>query len=282
MKRVNIVIAARQEQKNLSELLPTLTWAHQVYVLDSFYDEETCSIVKRHGREYVDFSIVRQGFEKKRSWFLKHFKNSLLGQWILFLDADERLSEGFVKEYLSAIQDKGACALMAKKRLLFMGKEISFGGFDFPVIFSGIIEKISFESVEDSQSGLDMEVHERLVVDGSVGKMTQKILNIESIGLSHYIEKHNRYSTWEANRFFKFGRSGLLIRGDMLPVGIRARRFVRSLVFGSWYEALLFFTYHYFFRLALLHGREGFILCRLRASYYLDIRDKLFELRTVK
>ena len=58
----------------------------------------------------------------------------------------------------------------------------------------------------------DVEVHERIIVDGSIGKLKTPLIHEDFKGLTAYIDRHNRYSTWEAkvrHNFLKNGHWGM-------------------------------------------------------------------------
>src|SRR5207245_285137 len=62
-----------------------------------------------------------------------------------------------------------------------------------------------YERVNDLRwSNLDMEVHEHPNITGSIGEIASQIEHLDYRGLHEFIERHNEYSTWEANRYLAF------------------------------------------------------------------------------
>ena len=128
-----------------------------------------------------------------------------------------------------------------------------------------------------------MEVHERVIVDGPVGRLATPLIHDDFKGLAAYLDRHNRYSTWEAQL-----RHGFLTTGSYGASAVRARlfgnaqerrRFLKKIVLRLPGESLVWFAYHYVVRLGFLEGRAGLIACRIRSNYISDVRAKLTELR---
>src|SRR5262249_61468941 len=114
-------------------------------------------------------------------------------------------------------------------------RRLRFGGFPSAHIpffgrGTGRFERL----VEDEPDALDMEIHERLIVDGSVGKFREPLLHDDFKGLERFIRKHNYYSTWEARlryTFLKTGRWGQeTIQPRLLGSPPQLRRFLQSLL----------------------------------------------------
>ena len=143
--------------------------------------------------------------------------------------------------------------------------------------------KARFERlIADSDSGLDMEVHERVIVDGKLGKLTTPLIHEDFKGLAAYIDRHNRYSSWEANLRYAFLHDAQKepdsIRANLFGNHQERRRFLKMLAIRTPFEPQLWFLYHYLFRLGLLEGRPGLIASQIRASHIAQVRAKLYEL----
>jgi hypothetical protein len=101
-------------------------------------------------------------------------------------------------------------------------------------------------------------------------------------GLDAYIDRHNRYSTWEAllrQQYIADGTWGLeTVKASFLGNLQERRRWLKAIALYVPFEPQLWFIYHYFLRLALLEGRPGLIASRIRANYIADVRAKMYEL----
>ena len=97
-----------------------------------------------------------------------------------------------------ANQDSCA-AYLVTKGFHFLGRRFRFGGFSHAAVLLFRTGQAKFETLlADSCDGLDMEVHERLIVRGTIGRIRTPLVHEDFKGLEAYLSRHNRYSTWEA------------------------------------------------------------------------------------
>ena len=103
-----------------------------------------------------------------------------------------------------------------------------------------------------------MEVHERVVVKGRIGRLTTPLIHEDFKGLHAYVDRHNRYSTWEAavrRRFLETGRFGdEAVEARLFGNIQERRRWLKALVMRMPCEHWIWFWYHYGFRLGFLRG----------------------------
>lgn len=272
---VTIVIPVRNEGSNIRRCLISLNRAAYVVVVDSGSSDTTLQESARCGAAVVAFSYAG-GYPKKRQWFLDtwHFET----QWVMFVDADERVTDELWDEIQSVCGSSGGCtAYTIRKDFCFLGQRFRFGGFSHRAVTLFRVGTCRFEELTNVECGLDMEVHERLIVHGVVGSLRSGLEHWDARGLHHYLRKHNDYSTWEAGarRALRGQRIGSVVKQF---TGVqRWRRLLKWLAIRIPGEPLLWFVYHYLVRLAVLEGRRGLIASRIRASYISDVRDKMWE-----
>jgi glycosyltransferase involved in cell wall biosynthesis len=279
---VTILIAAKNEEANLSRCLAVLGRAARIVVLDSHSSDRTSTLASAGGAEVVQFKY-HGGYPKKRQWAMDSLE--ILTEWVLLLDADEVVPPALLDEIAAAIADSRApAAFLITKGFHFLGRRFKFGGFSFAAVLLFRRGKARFEKLLYEPAGaLDMEVHERIIVDGPIGRLMTPLIHEDFKGLEAYLERHNRYSTWEAklrHRFLTTGRYGEdSIRPRLLGNTQERRRFLKSLVLRAPFEPALWFLYHYVLRLGFLEGYPGYIASKIRAQYIAQVRFKLFEIR---
>ncbi len=278
---ITVLLAAKNEEANLPRCLSALDPAERVVVLDSHSTDATPEIAREHGAEIVQFDYDG-GYPKKRQWALNTL--AVDTDWVFLLDADEVVPDELWKEIegtLSAPDPEDA--YLITKGFHFLGREFRFGGFSHEAVLLFRTGHARFERLIDDPSGLDMEVHERLIVDGTVGSLGTPLIHEDFKGLEAYIDRHNRYSTWEAHlrraylQANTYGEDSV----DANPFGNaqERRRFLKKIAIQVPFEPLLWFLYHYIFRLGFLEGRPGLVASQIRRHYIASVRAKMYELR---
>jgi glycosyltransferase involved in cell wall biosynthesis len=279
---VTVLLAAKNEEVNLPRCLGALAPAARVVVLDSHSTDATAAIARAHGAEVVPFDYAG-GYPKKRQWALDTL--DIGTPWVLLLDADEVVPPALWREMEAAITSPDAAdAYLITKGFHFMGRRFRHGGFSHQAVLLVRPGRARFEElIGDPASALDMEVHERLIVDGRVGRLDTPLIHEDYKGLQAYLRRHNQYSTWEARLRHQALEGGAYGSQAVTPRlfgdAQERRRFLKLIAIRVPFEPLLWFVYHYVARLGFLEGRPGLIASRIRASYIADVRAKLYELR---
>jgi len=279
---ITVLLAVKNEAVNLPKCLAALGPVQQVIVLDSHSTDETVEIAQSHGAEVIQFDY-RGGYPKKRQWALNNM--SIQTPWVFLLDADEVIPPALWHEIQIAISAPGAAdAFMIKKGFHFLGRKMRFGGFSFPAVLLFRTGKARFEKlVEDVSAGLDMEVHERIVVQGRIDQLKTPLIHDDFKDLEAYIDRHNRYSTWEAKVRYHFLTTRCygeqIIQPHLFGNSQERRRWLKAIIIRLPFEHWLWFFYHCVVRLGFLEGKRGLIACQIRASYIAQVRAKIFELR---
>jgi len=280
--QITTIVATRNEEANISKCLSALAPAARVVVVDSGSTDRTAEIASQRGAEVFHFDY-RGGYPKKRQWALDNV--DIRTEWTLLIDADEVVPPDLWSEIGTAISAPSCPpALMITKGFHFLGRRFRFGGFSFAAVLLFRTGKARFERLlEDDTSGLDMEVHERLIVDGPVGHLQTPLIHDDFKSLESYLERHNRYSTWEAGLREKVRETGQYGDDSIVPSifgGVQERRrFFKRVAMRIPGESILWFVYHFFLRFGFLEGRAGLIASRFRSDYIAAVRAKMYEHR---
>lgn len=280
---ITVLVAARNEVLNLPHCLASVVRAERSIVLDSNSTDGTQAIARMHGAELVQFEYTG-GYPKKRQWALDGL--TIATPWILLLDADEVVPEPLWHEIGRAItQPDAPDAFLITKGFHFLGRRLRHGGFSHAAVLLFRNGAARFERLFDGDArGLDMEVHERVLVEGRIARLDTPLIHEDLKGLASYLSRHNAYSTWEArlrHRYFTQGQYG----EDTIPARLfgnsqERRRFLKAFVIRLPFEPWLWFFYHYIVRFGFLEGRAGLIASQVRANYIAQVRAKMFELRS--
>lgn len=278
---ITVILAVKNEAANLPKCLAALKPAERVVVLDSSSIDATPQIVRDHGAELVNFTYAG-GHPKKRQWALETLQ--ITTPWVFLLDADEVVLETLWNEMATAIaQPDAPTAFLVTKGFHFLGRKLTFGGFSFQAVLLFRTGKARFEKIlAEADSGFDMEVHERLIVDGTIGKLKTPLIHEDFKSLHSYLDRHNRYSTWEAQvrtQFLKTGQWGEeTVKPRLFGNSQERRRWLKYVALRMPFEPTLWFVYHYVFKLGFLEGRAGWIASRIRGQYIFQVRAKMYEM----
>jgi glycosyltransferase involved in cell wall biosynthesis len=279
---VSVLVPVKNEEANLAECLLRLRWAEQIVVVDSQSADGTVPLAQASGAEVYQFYYSTDGWPKKKNWALAEvpWRND----WVLIMDADEHMTPELAREIAEAIAGKGprADGFWLNRRFMFMGRWIRHCGY-YPSwnlrLFKhqhGRYERIG--NLGNTGSG-DNEVHEHVVLSGGAEALYLKndFLHYAYPDLATWVEKHNRYSTWEAHAM-RVGDSGA-VRPSLFGGPIARRRWLKAKTRRLPSRPFLRFLYAYVFQRGFLDGYAGYCLCALLAWYEFISLAKLHEMR---
>lgn len=276
MLDVTVLISTKNEEKNIANCIESVVNDFKkIYILDSFSTDSTIEICK----QYPDVEVIqfeyRGGYPKKRQWALDNL--DIKTSWILMLDADECVTNNLVDEIRYEISRGSAEGYFIKKIFHFMGKKFKFGGFSFFALCLFKINSAKYEELaSDKNSTYDMEIHERVILNGPSIQLKNGLIHDDFKGLEAYLAKHNVYSSWEAD--IRTNRSFLSsIKSNLFGDHQERRRFLKTIVIRIPFEPIIWFIYHYIVKLGFLEGRRGLIACLIRANYIAQIKWKIYE-----
>jgi glycosyltransferase involved in cell wall biosynthesis len=279
---VSVLIPARNEEANLPACLASVARADEIFVVDSNSTDNSAEIVKNFGANLVQFNFNGR-WPKKKNWSLENlpFRN----EWVLIVDCDERITPELWDEIAFAIENPEYNGYYLNRRVFFLGKWIRYGG-KYPDwnlrLFKHKLGRYENLNTEDIANTGDNEVHEHVILEGSkVAYLKNDMLHEDFRDLFHWIERHNRYSNWEARVYYNLltgkddnGTIGANLFGD----DVQRKRFLKKIWVRLPYKPLLRFILFYILQLGFLDGKAGYIYGRLLSQYEYQIGVKLHEL----
>jgi glycosyltransferase involved in cell wall biosynthesis len=275
---VTVIVAARNEARNLPRCLESLRSAAEVYVIDSQSSDETVEIARAYGAKVVQFHY-RGGWPKKRQWALDTLP--LACNWVFLVDADEALTPELEEEIRRAIQNPACNGYHVSLRMHFLGRELRHSGASFYKLslFRRGTGHFECRLKDQDNSMCDMEVHEHVVVEGKTEKLKNPLQHHNVDSLSRYILKHDQYSNWEARVWLK-GETNSELAASPFGTQAQRRRWLKKRFFRIPGSPVLYFLYKYVFRLGFLDGVPGLIYCGLQGVQFFHVKAKIHELRT--
>jgi glycosyltransferase involved in cell wall biosynthesis len=282
---VTVIVAARNEARNLPRCLESLRDVGEVYVIDSQSSDATGQIAQSYGAHLVQFHY-QGGWPKKRQWAMESLP--LAYDWIFLVDADEALTPELADEIQRAIQDPDCDGYYIALRMFFLGRELRHSGANFYKLSLFRRGKGRFECrlKDQDQSMADMEVHEHIVIAGQgeskakTARLKHSLLHHNVESLSHYIRKHDEYSNWEARVWLAGDANAKDLPPSWFGSQAQRRRWLRKKFFALPGSPILFFLYKYIFSMGFLDGVPGLIYCGLQGVQFFHIKAKIYELKT--
>jgi glycosyltransferase involved in cell wall biosynthesis len=252
---VSILILTRNEEANLGECLASVRCAAEAFVVDSHSTDRTVEIARRHGAQV--YSHAFEGYASQREWALSNLPFAY--DWILMLDADERVPEPLAQEIAHVLDHAGhqASGFYIARRLFFEGRWLKHGGL-YPTWLLRLFRR--------SRARIEQRaVNEHVMVEGDTGYLTQPFDHVDRRPLSDWIAKQSRYAELEAEDDLRERQAQGLegsIAASYRGSQPERKRWIRLRVWNRLpllVRPFLFFGRNYFLRGGFLDGRPGFI-----------------------
>ncbi|HAV12547.1 MAG TPA: glycosyltransferase [Opitutae bacterium] len=275
---VSIIIPIKNEAKNLPRALASVSWANEVWVVDSESTDGSQAIAEAAGAQVVQFAF-NGTWPKKKNWALENlpFNND----WIFILDADEVLPAEAEMEFCEIVCDPGhkVDGYWINRRFMFMGgwmKHAYYPNWNLR-LFRHRLGRYEQLTEVATESG-DNEVHEHVIVKGETKQLKAEMDHYPFPDVSTFVEKHNRYSNWEAHVALESAVSQA--GSDSLQhKAVGARRRLKHFAQRLPFRPFMRFCFVYFFQRGFLDGRRGWYFARLHAVYEFLCVAKAYELR---
>ena len=246
-----VVVITKNEAKNVSDCLNGLNWVDEIIVVDAESTDDTPKIAKK----FTEKVFIRSwpGFGAQKNFGIEHASSD----WILILDADERVSEELaeeIQETLAASSSVECMAFRVPRRNYFYGKWVQWGG-AYPDYQIRLFRR-------GRARYNDVAVHENLLVDGSVGTLSRHLDHYTERRITDHFQKFNLYTTLAASEKEKLGK------------------------IVSWYHLLcnpfVIFFKTYILKKGYRDGTRGIIFAVFASMYTFTKYTKLFEAQVVE
>ena len=246
MRRLSVTIIAWNEEERLRACLDSVSWADEIVVVDAESTDKTVQLA----REFTDRVWVRPwpGFALQKNFAL----DQVTGEWILSLDADERVTPELGRRVNAILRDDGpADGYLIPRRNLFWGAWVRHGGL-YPDHQLRLFRRGAGRFVDDA-------VHESVRLTGRVEMLAEPLLHQSYRDLEDFVRRSNRYSTLAARDWLRRGRRVGVPDLIMKPLG----RFLSM----------------YIVQKGFLDGWRGLVLAVLYAEYVFLRMAKAWEAR---
>lgn len=244
--KLSCVVLTKNEEQNITKCLENVSWADEVIIIDDFSQDKTVDIAKKTGA--VVFSRkLNNDFSSQRNFGLSKAKYD----WVLFVDADERVSKALASEIKNKISKlkNNYNGYFIKRRDFMWGRELKYGE------TGGISLLRLAKRVAGEWQG---KVHERWNIKGEIGKLDNSLFHYPHNSINEFLSEINFYTDIRAKELFDKG-----IKSNFLSIILYTK---------------LKFIQNYFIKLGFLDGTSGLILALIMSFHSFLVRGKLWLL----
>lgn len=242
--KISGLIITFNEEKNIEEVIKSLEFCDEIIIIDSFSTDNTVSLAKK----FPKVKLIQNKFEdftKQRNLALSEAKND----WVLFLDADERLTPSLTQEIQETITSDKAKDAYYFYRIFFVGNQ--------KIGFSGTQNDKNFRLFRKSKATYIQEkkVHETLHVKGTTGVLKNKLLHYSFENYEAFKSKMLFYGELKGKELFQKGK--------------------HYHFFTQWSKTIFKFLKTYFIKLGILDGKNGLMISYLQSLYVYKTHESL-------
>lgn len=242
---LSAVIITCNAAEQLEDCLESVAFADEIVVVDSGSTDDTSAIARRHGARVIERPWA--GFGPQKQFAVQ----SAAHDWVLCIDADERVSEPLRHAIERTLAAPETHAYSMPRRNRFMGRWLGHGE-GYPDLSLRLFHRAHARWSDDA-------VHEKVLTLAKVGRLRGDLLHESEAGIAVYLEKQNRYTTLQAQRLHAAGKKASVVKLVFNPV-------VRFIKF-------------YVLRLGFLDGVPGFVHIAIGCFNTFTKYAKLFELQ---
>ena len=243
--KISALVITLNEAKNIRDLINSLDFADEIIIVDSYSTDETLTILKEFSHVKV-FQNVFTDFSTQRNIALKYASYN----WILFVDADERIPENLKNEILNTVRSNNPKQGYYFKRKFYFLNE--------PVLFSGLRTDKNMRLFKKEGAQYRGLVHEKL--------------NIENAGTLQNFLIHYSYNS---HKHFK----DKVIYYNRLKAKEKVEKGANPSAFMANFHPIYTFLNRYLFRLGILDGKKGFVICKIYAQGINERYKEIYKLK---
>jgi glycosyltransferase involved in cell wall biosynthesis len=268
-----VVVLTFNEERNLALCLEGVAgWAGEIFVVDSGSTDGTAAIADRFGARFVTHPFDTHA--RQWAWALQALP--IGAEWVLALDADQRVTPELREAIVNHLRSPGAIAgCYVARRQVFRGRWIKHGGY-YPKYLLKLFRRDAVE-LKDGEL-VDHHFH----VSGGLHKLKGDLIedNRNEASIFEWIAKHNRYARLQAVVEVNQSSGGGQGRWFGSPDERTTRMKSLWARLPLYARPALYFFYRYILRVGFLDGKEGFVFHFLQAFWYRTLVDiNIDELR---
>lgn len=242
---ISAIILTKNEEKNIEECLKSLSWCDEKIVIDDESTDRTRDIAQKLGAKVFPHRL--SGFADQRNYGLEKAK----GDWVLFVDSDERISQALWYEIMQYVNDpvENFSGFYVRRIDLIWGKQLKHGE-------AGTLKLLRL--AKNGSGKWSGTVHEKWNISGKTETLNNPIFHYPHQSIGQFLKEINQYTDLRAKELYERG------------------------VVTNWLFILLYpktkFFLNYFLRLGFLDGMPGLVTALMMSFHSFLVRGKLWAL----
>lgn len=248
MIKISVVILTKNEEKNIIDCLDSVIFSDEIIIIDDNSSDRTIDLIENYKLTHKNISIYKRDlsgdFSEQRRFGVSKSRN----EWILFVDADEKITPELANEITENISDDFGGFLIPRVDHMW-GKLLKHGE-------TGNIKLLRL--FNKNKGNLEGKVHETWITKNKVGNLQNPILHYPHPTISGFLKEINFYTDLRAKELFESG-----VKVNFLSIIIYPK--------GK-------FILNYFLKLGFLDGIPGLIHATLMSFHSFMVRGKLWLL----
>jgi glycosyltransferase involved in cell wall biosynthesis len=264
---ISVLILTYNEDANIADCIASLPWREDVHVLDSTSSDKTVEIAQGLGAKVTPRAFTNYADQRNAGLAL-----SFANDWIVMLDADERMTPKLADEIEAELSQAGTDVAMyrVRRKDMFMGRWLRRSS-GYPTWFPRVMRK--------GRVRVEREINEVYAADGATRELAGHIEHYPfNKGIDWWFARHNSYSTAEARLLSADAKQPWRLRDCLAQDPGRRRAGLKGLAYSLPGRPFLIFLYLYIVRLGFLDGHPGFRFATMRLAYEIMIDAKADEL----
>ena len=243
---ISVVVLTKNEEKNIVDCLESLSWCDEMVVIDDNSEDRTLEVAKKMGAKVFARSL-NSDFSAQRNYGLEKAN----GDWVLFVDVDERVSSSLREEIIQLTNNPiNQCDGFYIKRNDFMwGKELKYGE---------VVNIWLLRLAKKNSGKWTGKVHEEWKTKGKIGRLRNFIIHYPHSTISEFLRDVNFYTDLRSKELFEKG-----VRSDFISI--------------LFYPSAKFLS-NYFLKLGFLDGMQGLVFAIMMSFHSFLVRGKLWLL----
>ena len=224
-KQLSVTIITLNEERRIGKCIKSVSFADEIIVVDSGSQDRTVEIAEQAGARVIHQDWLGYGRQKQFA------VEQAINDWVLCLDADEWLSPELSQSIQSVLEHPEFSAYQFPRRNRFMGRWLRYGE-GYPDWSLRLFDRNHAHWSED-------EVHEKVVPDGDVGRISGDLMHESEETMQQYLEKQDCYTTLQA---------------QTRPSQVKITGHIRMVI-----SPVIRFVKFYFIKLGVLDGIPGLL-----------------------